>query len=62
MQCENYTGIRKWFPVKTGVKQGSVPSMPLFIVYMETVIEDFKEGREDYHYAATLARGHFLIH
>ena len=40
-------GTEKWFQVKTGVKQGSVLSPLLFIAYMETVIEDFKEGRED---------------
>ena len=41
-------GSEKWFPVKTEVKQGTVLSRLLFLAYIETVIEDFKEGREDY--------------
>ena len=41
-------GSIKWFPVKTGVKQGSVLSLLLFIAYMKTVIENLKEVREDY--------------
>ena len=33
--------------MKTGIKQRSVLSPLLFIAYIETVIEDFKEGKEE---------------
>ncbi len=33
--------------MKTGVKQGSVLSPLLFITYMDAVLENFREGREE---------------
>ncbi len=36
-----------WFRVTTGVKQGGVLLPLLFIAYMDKIIKEFKEGKEE---------------
>ncbi len=47
--CTVRTGYpnRNWFRVTTEVKQGIVLSPVLFIAYMDKIIKEFEEGKEE---------------
>ena len=46
--CESRVGEGTWFKVSSGVRQGSVLSPLLFIIYMDKIVKEIQKGYEGY--------------